>query len=493
MDTQNNNINLFALTDCHQEARKLCQLFSGIIRRAPKNGKNTLICDCGDLFKGIYDRNLCVDSYLQLRQQLPEAKIVLALGNNDFGFNAESFDFLKQTAKRFNQANIHLLCANLRDIDTDTYPQWVDPYILLDINQKKFLVTAFCVNYIRLQKYGLYLEKISDAFLRLKETIKYIQPDACIILNHALMPSSLELRHLADENEIPLDLILGGHEHESLAPDTYNHIYYPAAFSRTALHFDMQFYSDKRCRIDLTETIYCKQEDVLPPFIPALDAYEEEVGLNLPIAPSTLNLERRYADPCAIGTFIADLMKNAAKADVGLISTGYIIHALRYEHGKILTHYNVERAFSAKTPLQTVTVHPVDLKNIFDNALRNRYILLSGNTRFLQASQNITVDCMCREDKQCVVRQIYLNNEPLLGDDGKSLHPEDSITCAIDPFIGSGELGFETFKAYPKETLMKNNRLVYIKDLFFKAVKDAPKKYAEGTSYPAYKIIDENI
>ena len=493
MDTQNIDINLFALTDCHQEARKLCQLFSGIIRRAPDNGRNTLICDCGDLFKGIYDRNLCVESYLQLRRQMPEAKIVLALGNNDFGFNAESFYFLKQTAKRFNQANIHLLCANLRDIDTDSYPQWVDPYILLNINQKKILVTAFCVNYIRLQKYGLYLEKISDAFLRLKETIKYIQPDACIILNHALMPSSLELRRIADENEIPLDLIIGGHEHAPLEPDEKNHIYYPAAFSRTALRFGIRFFDNQRCRIDYTETINCKQEDVLPDFLPALEEYENAVGLNLPIAPSVLNLERQYANPCAIGTFIADLMKNAAHTDIGLISTGYIVHALRYEHGKILTHYNVERAFSAQTPLQTVTIHPFDLKNIFENVFRYRYSLLSGNTRFLQGSQNIKIIGERQADNSGTVRQIYLNNEPLLNDEGQALHPEDNITCAIDPFIGTGELGFDAFKSYHKETLMKNNRLVYIKDLFIKAIKDAPKKYAEGSSYPAYKIIDENF
>ena len=56
MNTQDNNINIFALTDCHQETRKLCCLFSGIIDTAPSNGKNTLICDCGDLFKGIYDK-----------------------------------------------------------------------------------------------------------------------------------------------------------------------------------------------------------------------------------------------------------------------------------------------------------------------------------------------------------------------------------------------------------------------------------------------------
>lgn len=490
MDTQDNNINLFALTDCHQEARKLSQLFSGIIKRAPQHGKNTLICDCGDLFKGIYDRNLCVESYLQLRRQLPEAKIVMALGNNDFGFNAESFNFLKQTVKRFNQANIHVICANLRDIDSNNYPQWVDPYILLDINQKKFLVTAFCVNYIHLQKYGLYLENIPDAFLRLKETIQYIQPDACIILNHALLPSSLELYQLAGEYSIPLDLIIGGHEHAPLAPDELHHIYYPAAFSRSALQFDLQFSHQTRCQISLKEIIKCKQEDVLPVFEDILLPYENTSGLNTPIAPSILHLERQYANPCAIGSFITDLMKNAAHADVGLLSTGYIVHALRYDPGKTLTYYNVERAFSAKAPLQTITVHPKDLRDIFNNVLRNRYILLSGNTRFLQASQNLTVVCQHNNDNIGSVKQIYLNNEPLFDDNGEPLHPEDDIVCAIDPFIGSGELGFETFKLYPKETLMKNNRLVYIKDLFLKAIKEAPKKYSEGTSYPCYKLID---
>ena len=53
MSTLSNDIDIFALTDCHQEARKLCCLFSGAINRISDGGKNALICDCGDLFKGI--------------------------------------------------------------------------------------------------------------------------------------------------------------------------------------------------------------------------------------------------------------------------------------------------------------------------------------------------------------------------------------------------------------------------------------------------------
>ena len=91
METAENKIDIFALTDSHQETRKLCRLFSKIIEKAPKGGKNTLICDCGDLFKGIYDRELSILSYEILRRQLPDAKIVLALGNQIFAKRLQTF------------------------------------------------------------------------------------------------------------------------------------------------------------------------------------------------------------------------------------------------------------------------------------------------------------------------------------------------------------------------------------------------------------------
>ena len=487
MDTQDNNIKIFALTDCHQEARKLCCLFTGIVNRSPKNGKNILICDCGDLFKGLYAPELCVKSYLTLRNLLPEAKIVIAVGNNDFGFNSESLKFLQTTAKTFNKANIHVLCANLRDLKTNTYPSWVDPYILLNINNKKVLVTSFCINYIKLQKYGLQLIDIKEAFIQLKETVNFIKPDLFIVLNHALMPTSLELVNLAKQNDIKIDLIIGGHEHSLLQPDAENNIYYPYAFSRTLMCFTC---SADNIKPELSEIVTYKQTGINPVFEKPLQEYETSAGLNVPIALSVLNLERQYASPCPIGTFIADAMRKAAHTDIAIISTGYIVHALRYEPNKMLTLYNIERVFSAETPLQTVKIKPDDLKLVFINALRYRYIQKTGNTRFLQASQNITVICKQLPDNLCTVKQIFINNLPLFNEDGVALHPETEISCALDPFIGSGELGFDTLRLYPKETLIKNQKLVRIKDLFLNAVRKAPEQYSPGYSYPSYKIID---
>lgn len=489
MKTQENYIDIFALTDCHQEARKLCNLFSGVIRRAQTNGKDTLICDCGDMFKGIYDKELCVNAYVQLRKKLPEAKIVIAVGNNDFGYDSASFNFLIKTAKRFHQANIHLLCANVIDLKTHKYPQWVDPYILLEMNGKKILVTAFCFNMMKMHRYGLQMLNITESFIKLQETIKHIAPDAFIVLNHALLPSSLELYDASQKYGINIDLMIGGHEHSILEPIADKRIYYPQAFSRTMLHFKMNL-KNQPTDLSLSETIIANQEQLNPLFAASLDEFEQKAGLNVPVARSTLNLTRDYSNPCALGTFIADLMRKAAKTQIAMISTGFMPHALRYEKDKILTMYNVERAYSAETSLQTVNLHSSDLKTIFSNSLRTRYTQRYGNSRFLQCSQNITIYCEKSENNEAVIHQIIVNGEKLFDEEGNALHPEETISCAIDPYIGSGELGFDILRQLPKETLIKDNQLVKIKDIFLNGIKEAPKKYSEGYDYPSYKIID---
>ena len=490
MNTQDNDIYIFALTDCHQEARKLCCLFSGMVDSAPPHGKNTLICDCGDLFKGIYGRDLCVESYLTLRRQLPEAKIVLAVGNNDFGFNTDDLKFLQHTSRIFNQANIHLLCANLLDLKTQKCPDWVDPYILLEINHKKIMVMAFCVNQVSLKKYGLHLANITETFLHYKDAIKHIAPDALIVLNHALKPDSLALTEAAQTAGIELNLLIGGHEHAIVAPDEGRRIYYPQAYSRTMLAFKLSYSQTKSAELIFSGEISCKNCNILPEFEKPLAIYEQSCGLNIPVAPSILNLERQYANPSPIGSFITDLMCTAAHADIALLSTGFICHALRYEAGKILSYYNIERAFSAETPLQTVVLHPAELKAVFNSAIRYRYLLGSGNSYFLQASSNISVNCCKKADGTGEVKQIYIHNEPLLNDEGKPLHPEDSYLCAIDPYIGSGEHGFDILRPLEKETLLRNNQLVKIKDLFLKGIQEAPNKYTAGSSYPTYKLND---
>lgn len=490
MDMQNCQINLFALTDCHQEARRQCCLFSEILARVAPQDSHTLICDGGDLFKGIYDRQLCVDNYLKLRQALPHIQIVLGLGNNDFGFNTENFNYLKDTIKTFSAANIHVLCANLIDLQTQKHPDWIKPYVCLTINHKKIMITAFCINHIRLQRYGFQLTDILPAFQSLKEAIQTIKPDTLIILNHALMPSSRQLIDAAQKMNIHVDLIIGGHEHQSVQPDFQNHIYYPQAYNKDLLHLQLNYEQSARTDIKFIERIECSACHPDPEMLKPIEKFEQAAGLNIPIAPSILDLEKRYSDPCSIGTFITDHMRRAAHTDIALLSTGYICLPLRYKADKILTKRDVERAFSANTPCQILQATASNLLDIFNNAVRNRYNQNISNARFLQCSNNIKI--VCRKEAHIgQISQIYINDHPLLNEQGKILNETQLFSCAVDPFIGAGELGFDAFAPLKKETFTQKGVPVTIKEIFINALKTAEKEYAKGSTYPHFQLIDD--
>ena len=88
------NTNIYAITDSHQESRNLGLLLSGVYNFEKDNSSQFLILDAGDLFKGIYDKNLSINAYIKLKQILPNAQIFITVGNNDFGFSFCDFFLL---------------------------------------------------------------------------------------------------------------------------------------------------------------------------------------------------------------------------------------------------------------------------------------------------------------------------------------------------------------------------------------------------------------
>ena len=77
-------LNIYAITDSHQESRNLSRLLSGIYNFEYKKSSPFLILDAGDLFKGIYKKDLSVNAYLKIKKLLPQSEIFITLGNNDF-------------------------------------------------------------------------------------------------------------------------------------------------------------------------------------------------------------------------------------------------------------------------------------------------------------------------------------------------------------------------------------------------------------------------
>ena len=224
---------IYALTDSHQESRNLSQLLSGIYQLEKSNNDKFLVLDAGDIFKGIYDKDLSVNAYLKIKELLPQAQIFLTLGNNDFGFKKSDFEYLKNTIKKFENAEIHMICANILDSKTQEKPNWIDTHKIIELDNQKVLITGFCLNNSCAKKFGYDLISAEESYDNLIKTINE-DYDKIIVLNHHWYTYSKALKDFAPE----IDLIIGGHEHAPIVPDYENNIFYPLSYARTLFKMD---------------------------------------------------------------------------------------------------------------------------------------------------------------------------------------------------------------------------------------------------------------
>lgn len=208
--------------------------------------------------------------------------------------------------------------------------------------------------------------------------------------------------------------------------------------------------------------------------------------------PSVLNFTKDYSNPCSLGTFLADAMKQAANSEIGFFSTGFLMAPLPYKPGGMLTQYDLKRTMTGTMGVEKVTVTPEILKQIFENALKNRCIKDKGNAKFLQCSQNIKLVGKENPSTQTYdLEQIYIDEKPLLDEKtGEVLEPDRQITCTIDSYIGSGGQEYTMLKDLPKEKNLFEGDKLPIKQLFEMALKDIAQKNPQDSDYPEFKLID---
>lgn len=476
--------NIYAITDSHQESSHLSRLLSEIYRCEKNNTKHFLLFDSGDLFKGIYDRDLSVNAYLKLKELLPQAEIFITLGNNDFGFKKEDFQYLKSTVEKFNKAGITFVCGNLTGQETGKSVDWVPKYKIIEINNRRILITGFCVNNSCVKKFGLELIQPELAFTNLINSINESY-DKIIILNHHWYTYSKALKDYAKNKGINIDLIIGGHEHSQIKPDYENNIFYPLAFARTL--YKMTLDED----IKNIEEINFEELDFIPEFEQPIIEYEEKTQLKTPIARRVLNLTKCYSDACPLGTFISDKMKEAGNTDIAFHSTGFTMYPLRLEDSNVITKYDLQRVMCATSTIEKIDISVEQLKKVFENATLNRMYKSQGNSKFVQCSQNITVTGKGNpEDKTYKILQIEINGEKLLDENQNPIDKNRTFSCTIDPYIGAGEQGFEVLKNIPKTKILIDGKEIKINDLFYQAIKNAPKEFSNQSEYPSFKITD---
>ena len=336
--------NIYALTDSHQESRNLAGILSGIYNFEKDNDKPFIILDGGDLFKGIYDKDLSVNSYLKIKELLPQAHIFLTLGNNDFGFKKSDFEYLKDTISKFKTAGIEFVCANIYDSKTGGIADIVPQYRILNIDGKNILITGFCVNNSCAKNFGYTFKPMEEAYSELIKSVN--EPyEKVIVLSHHWYSYSKDLKEFSKTTPVPIDLIIGGHEHSPIAPDYERKIFYPLSFARSLYKMTL----DKD--FDNIEEIPLEKLKMSADFEGPILKYEQETKLKAPVAKRLLDLSKKYSDPCPLGTFISDNMKRYGKTQIAFHSTGFTMAHINLCDSKVITKYDIDKVICKDSSL----------------------------------------------------------------------------------------------------------------------------------------------
>ncbi len=469
---------IYALSDTHQDTRKTRTILSEAVKTAKRND-NVLLLNCGDMFKGIYPKELETDSFVKAKKLAPNLEMVTTLGNNDFGFNSESLHYLINTVKKFADAGIQTVCANIVDSATGKRPAWLKPYTIVERDGDKNFITGFCINNINSKEIRPIPQ--TEVLEEIKKAIEKEQPDNVIILNHDYLPSSKSILNKSTDMGFPVDIIIGGHDHK---PEGHLHpeinIYYPPAFSEGIVNLKLNKHGNHKQIQDL-KLIFQENLTALKEMTDGLDKYEKDAKLLEPIAPCRIKFTKEYSNPCSLGSFLADEIKNTLDTDICVFSTGLLVKPLPYKDTP-LTNYDFQKTMMAKLPIKKVELTTTMLKQIFEHSFKNRTTDLPGNAKFLQASSNLKIEGICdKKNNKYTVEEIYINNIPILNTD-------KTFSCAIDEYIANGGQGFDMLKEIPKEdTPLK------IDEAFKHALSVTALDYPKESLYPHYEITERVV
>lgn len=477
---------IYAISDSHQETRKVGAFLSRILDKS-KSDKNVLFLNGGDIFKGVYPGELERDAYIKMKEVKPDMEMVMTLGNNDFGFYKEHLDFLIETVKNFALKGIKVVCANIFKSDGNR-PEWLKPYTTVTLDGDRTLVTGFCIDNISAAKFGILPKKQDEVLEEIMDAVRKEKPDNVIILNHDYMPVSRHLREKCAKEGINVDVIIGGHDHEIVPPDTEHHIYYPEAFGTSMYEFDLVNDNGKKQIENLQTTKNNPDMKIHSCFLSDLEKFEKESKLLDGIVPCTLHLPKVYSDACSLGSFLADNMKKYAGCDVGFFSTGFLMKPMEYKPDSFITLYKLKKTMTAENPVKKVELTAADLGEIFKHSMKG-YGYGESNPKFLQCSNNMRLEGKnIPEEQRWELRQIYINDEPLFDSEMKPINPDKKYTCAIDWYISEGGQGFKTLQEAQKEEIYIDGELLKINDALLKGLIDAAKTYPKGMEYPHFEI-----
>lgn len=518
-----NNINFkgtfYTTSDSHGRLKMTAGVITEVEKRIQNQKEPVFFIDGGDFIGELYPLDIMTEFYLKAKKRNQRVNFIFNLGNVELDMIANG--------KKEALSAIDALTAGGIDVINASYFHFakqlnlpshnIKPYkIVEDIvngRKQKIFITGFTEYDATKNAYNL-----NDCKEQLKTliapAIKETKPDKVVLMMHTYQGFTDDTLEFA-KKELGIDnieLVVGGHPHsiDDYKNDKTRVLYHPQ-HSKAAYEIKNTKKGFELNEINPTQNHYnyaplsgnpsiITNLDISKP-LPIADAYNKILtrpslnGLNNKISSNPVYLKARdeyefkYSSPSALGTFMANAVKDYVGADIGfLLSLDFREHFPKA--GVPITYYNLSDAVNVEKPVYKVeSINTKGLQDILEASLlfQNKG---ESNRNFLEYSDNLKIERYVGVDKNDrKVKQIYFKENgkwiALLDKSFGAIYPDKIFSVATCKILATGKRsGFGIFQEFPsKEIPATTNRKIF-------ALKLKELESSGKTSYEASEIID---
>jgi 5'-nucleotidase len=318
--------------------------------RACTGEMNTLTFDIGDHLDRMRPETEGSDGATNIAVMNETGYEAVTLGNNE-GLTVASA-VLEDLYS--NQAKFKVLCSNLLDAATGTYPTWGVPYHVIEKSGVRVAVigvTAYFTEYYHLLGWD-----IQDPHTVTSRLVRELRPDTdmIVVLSHLGLHNDERLA-----KEIPgIDLILGGHTHHLLERPLIVGDTMICAAGKYGQYFgvvDVQF--DSVTRKPVTMEGYVRRTDDYSQDQHVADIIERFGSaarnvLSLEVARLERPLAASWYTEAPLGNLLAAGLRKRVGADIGIVNAGQLLDGL--EQGAVTAGRLLEICPSPINPCRIV-------------------------------------------------------------------------------------------------------------------------------------------
>lgn len=434
--------------------------------------KNTFLFDAGDMFTGMLSN--VSEGELLMEMMMSMKYDAMGIGNHEFDYGSKNF------LKQMNRVPFPILGDNIFYKGTDI--PYSRPYTIIEKNGIRLGV----IGVIGLDAFSvLWQEGSADLEFRdpipiTKKIVEYLKPqvDIIVLLTHqgktGPQQTDAEARPEVQRNfdedirfckEVPgIDVYVGGHAHRgievpykeptngALIVQTYG---YGTRLGYLKVHVNNgKIISHNGSLIKVWSDKYKPDPTVLAKINAYKKKYASQIGQ--PLGKLKVRLVRDYLKESSLGSFVADVLREAANADVAFENAG----GLRADiPAGIVTNGNILDALPFFNKLSTLEMTGKQIKEVLEQgfSLERGMMQVSGLTAWYDMSKPIGNRLV----------KLNIGNEPAV--DNKK------YKVATNSFIADGGDLYTMFQDI-KKTNSQNSFSDYIMDYFKKnKVVDVPK------------------